>query len=215
MKGEHFDPIPENNLVTINGINATVLQAAETELKVEIPQGADTGPVAVTVDGISSSHVTFTYDHPAITSINPQEGRRGDVVEISGSFFGTNSEAVLVSFNGMQADVISIAEDLIKAEVPLGAGTGNVAVELDGFLANGPAFTYNKTLIISTLAGGAQTGDQDGQGTSAQFGFLERLDLDPSGNIIAVDGGNHRIRKITPKELCLRYLVVQKALGME
>lgn len=52
---------------------------------------------------------------------------------------------------------------------------------------------------VSTLAGNPkQRGDADGQGRAALFRKPQQICLDAHGNIILADGGNHKVRRITP-----------------
>jgi DNA-binding beta-propeller fold protein YncE len=52
---------------------------------------------------------------------------------------------------------------------------------------------------VSTLAGTGEEGFRDGEGTIAQFNEPNGLAVDGGGNVIVVDVGNDRIRKITPQ----------------
>ncbi|MCF6347187.1 MAG: hypothetical protein L3J20_02650 [Flavobacteriaceae bacterium] len=54
--------------------------------------------------------------------------------------------------------------------------------------------------MISTLAGG-ERGYADGQGADAKFDYPYGLAVDSSSNIIVVDAGNNKIRKISPMGL--------------
>jgi sugar lactone lactonase YvrE len=51
--------------------------------------------------------------------------------------------------------------------------------------------------VVTTFAG-TSSGSADGTGTNASFSVPAGITVDSSGNIYVGDGGNHRIRRITP-----------------
>jgi serine/threonine protein kinase, bacterial len=73
--------------------------------------------------------------------------------------------------------------------------TGNVYV---ADYNNNKIRKINPTGNVTTLAGSGIFGYKDGQGTEAQFMYLNGLVTDVKGNVYVADLGNYRIRKITP-----------------
>ncbi len=79
-----------------------------------------------------------------------------------------------------------------------------LAVDATGNLCVFDWFNYRIRRIspdgmVSTLAGTGEPGFTDGSAAKAQFcGIAVSLAIDPAGNLIIADGGNHRIRLIAP-----------------
>lgn len=135
---------------------------------------------------------------PSLSGISPTRGPKTTIVTINGSNFGTNTDAVTVFFNEVEAEVQSVGNDRITALVPPRAFTGIVKVVINGTDLTGPEFTYVITdILVSTIAGSTE-GFADGTGANAQFSFPQEVAVDAQGNIYVADAWNHKIRKITP-----------------
>lgn len=64
ITGRRFDPVPRLNEVRFNGTRALILSATDTTITTSVPQGADTGPIAVT----TSRGTTTTVERFTVTS---------------------------------------------------------------------------------------------------------------------------------------------------
>ena len=136
--------------VTFNGTTATPTSWTATSIVVPVPAGASTGNVVVTVSGLASNGVNFTFiPTPSITSLSPASGPVGTSVTITGTNFGTTGT---VTFNGTTATPTSWTATSIVATVPTGATTGNVVVTVNGIASNGVNFTFIPTPSITNLS---------------------------------------------------------------
>ncbi len=78
--GQNFSSTASANTVMINGVAATVVAASSTSLTVTVPNGATSGQVSVTVNGVTVSSGTLNFTvvgPPVITSITPPYGAIG------------------------------------------------------------------------------------------------------------------------------------------
>ena len=100
---------------------------------------------------IYSNEVSFVNSRsPKILSIEPSQGRPGDLVTITGSnFYGTAA----VYFNNVQAYIANQTESWIRVYVPSGLPNGNatLSVDMGGTRVNAPTFFRVVTAMIKDV----------------------------------------------------------------
>jgi hypothetical protein len=134
ITGTNFSTVPEENIVTFNGVQAqTPVSVSSTSLTVIVPPGASTGDLKVTVDGQTGNGGEFNLPH-SITSFNPVMGAVETEVVITGVNFSSKPENNVVKFNGKEAGKPSAASHTsLTVKVPEGATTGKITVTIGGF----------------------------------------------------------------------------------
>ncbi|OJJ14972.1 hypothetical protein BKI52_41195 [marine bacterium AO1-C] len=153
ISGSNFSTTANNNTVKFNGTLAIITSATATELKVTVPTGATTGKITVEVGNktvTSSADFTVTttpVTNPVISSFAPQSGVVGTEVTINGQNFSTTANDNLVKFNGVLATVASATSTQLKVNVPSGATTGKITVEVGGEIVTS---NTNFTLTVPT-----------------------------------------------------------------
>ena len=124
IRGENFGPsigaLQGTSGVSFGGVWASPSTWSEGEVRVEVPAGATTGPVVVTVSGVGSEGLAFTVTGPGTTgpvvgTVSPAQGAAGTEVVIRGTDFGPPEGAEQgtagVSFNGVAGTPASWSED--------------------------------------------------------------------------------------------------------
>ncbi len=144
--GSNFNLDPSMDTVRFNGIAARVQKATADTLFVIIPAGNCSG--VVTVNGIVAPGPGFTVSLTVliIKTVNPQSGKQGDTIIITGSNFNPNPSMDTVRFNGIPAHVQKATADTLFVIVPAGNCTGVVTV--NGITAPGPGFTLSPIIIM-------------------------------------------------------------------
>ena len=154
IRGENFGSaigsVQGTSGVSFGGVWASPSFWSEGEVRVEVPAGATTGPVVVTVSGVGSEGLAFTVTGagtggPAVGTVSPAQGAAGTEVVIRGTDFGPPEGAEQgtagVSFNGVAGTPASWSEAEIRVAVPEGATAGPVVVMVGGQASNGVGFT--------------------------------------------------------------------------
>jgi hypothetical protein len=156
INGSSFG-VQSRGTVTFNGIAGTPTSWSDTSIVVPVPNGATTGNVVVTANGVPSNGFTFTVSvtpgPPNITGLSPNAGLIGASITISGVFFGAAQGASTVTFNGVSAGTASSwGATIVTVNVPGGATTGNVVVTVGGQASNGVPFTVVPPPNITNLS---------------------------------------------------------------
>lgn len=157
--GKGFGEDTLTNVVTFNGLKATIFEVTDTSLVVVAPASGTTGSVMVNAGGLSVTAGTYTYQLLSLHSASPLNGPAGTNVVITGAGLSGKNGPAAVTFNGRPAIVVSSSDTSLTAAVPDSAGVGPIVVTVDGGMATGPVFTYQVISFITPLTGGAGTTD--------------------------------------------------------
>jgi len=142
ITGTNFGSTQGSSTLAFNGSAATVTSWSATKVVAPVPTGASTGPVVVTVAGLSSNGSIFVIGSgPGITSLSASSGMVGSSVTISGVNFGTTQGSSTVTFHGIAATPTSWSSTSIATPVPSGATTGSVIVTVGGQSSNAVNFS--------------------------------------------------------------------------
>lgn len=136
-------------------------------------------------------------DKPALTSIVPSSAMGGDTVTAYGKNLFTNISKVKVTINKKEARIITAAPDSIQAVVPESAGSGRVAVSVDGQIYEGPEFEYEYRVIVTTVAGTGEVGKGEGATSTATFNCPWGIVSDGKNNLFVADVYSRLIKKIS------------------
>jgi hypothetical protein len=137
LRGAQFGNDPSRVQVTVAGRPATVTSVAPQEIVISVPEGAQTGRVAVTVNGVGpvESSTDLTVLVPVtITRFEPRSGDVGDEVTLTGTGFSSTPTENVVTLGAQAVPVMSASPTALVVQVPPGARSGqwNVAVVGNG-----------------------------------------------------------------------------------
>lgn len=216
VTGAAFSSVPAENQVTFNGVPARVESASSTELVVQVPVGALSGPVAVQVAGHpqAKSRTAFRYLYSATVSTFPQQpyaaNPAGVATDAQGNLYVANEGYHCVLKITPQGVVTTLAGESGSAGHVDGpaalarfAAVTSLAVDQQGnvYVAEKYAHYIRKISaagVVSTLAGSGVPGYWEGVGPSTRLNMPDGLAVDAQGNVLFADQGNDCIRQISP-----------------
>jgi RHS repeat-associated protein len=159
ISGYNFGVVQGSSYVKFNGVTATSIPSwSDTSITVNVANNFTSGPVTVTVEGVTSNSLQFNViENISITSISPNAGPVGTSVTINGTGFGATQSNSIATFYGATASISSWSDRQIVAVVPTGASSGPVAVEVGDITAQGPVFTINSSVQLTDSLGHQST----------------------------------------------------------
>jgi hypothetical protein len=135
LTGTNFGATQGTGSVTVNGVNATVGSWSNTSVSITIPSDATDGDIVLTRSDAEAAEAVGFDVIPTISGLTPARRVVGENLTINGSGFGTSQGSSTVTFNGgggtIATDYVSWAVGQIVVEVPVGASTGTITVDID------------------------------------------------------------------------------------
>ncbi len=125
-------------------VEATITTWSQTEIEVEVPIGAVTGPIRVKIDDTAiDSDTDFTVLGPVLDSVDPLEDYANNLdITLTGSRFEDTRGTSVVTFNGAEVtNYVSWSDTEIVVKVPDNATTGPVKVKVGANETSGIDFT--------------------------------------------------------------------------
>ena len=149
ISGYNFGTTQGNSFISFANANASIYTSwSDKEIKVKIPDGANSGKLSVTVGNRKSNEPVISLI-PVLTAINPVTEKIGASVTISGNGFNNARGSSVVSFNNVDAtNYTSWSNNSITVIIPSGAKTGKVTVTASGQKSNELDFS-----ILPSIAG--------------------------------------------------------------
>lgn len=227
INGRNFSAVRTENLVKFNGVDAIVLDASPTLLKVVVPEGGESGTISIKVNGEEVQGPTFTYlqqQTKYIVSTVAGTSTFGfvDGIGIAASF--RNPDGVIIDKQG-NVIITDRTNHSIRKMTPLGVVTTLAGTGVAGFADGTPgmfkipwqsAFDNDGNIIVvekdgarirkvtsagvvSTVAGTGVLGFADGPAATARFNSALDAVVDIAGTIYIADRDNKRVRKISPQ----------------
>ncbi len=143
IRGTDLGTPADDVRVTFGGVAASHVLPLGRKIIVEVPAGALSGALIVTVDGVTSDgfpvDVGPRLDAPTLTKVTPASASPGSLVRLEGRDLFVIGQHPTVTFGTARADVFGRTPDGILAIVPAGAN-GEVAVTVGGRASNSLPF---------------------------------------------------------------------------
>jgi YD repeat-containing protein len=134
VEGQGFSGSAANDSVSFNGTTATVLSASATQLVVNVPDGATTGPISVTVSGQTASSTTpFVVDDtgvpPTISQVSPAIVAVGGTVTVTGTHLDPLPAQTAVQMGGHDVALSAASDAQLQFVVPSTGTSGYVVAQ--------------------------------------------------------------------------------------
>ncbi|MFD2556523.1 IPT/TIG domain-containing protein [Sphingobacterium tabacisoli] len=150
VKGTGFNADLSQISADINGSAATLVSSSDTEIVLTVPQGTESGPLSVTINGQRITGPDFTMvPPPSIEVVSPLSAPPGTEIAIKGLNFSTILDENKVLVNGKEVTLSSVSFSEIKFILPGGIGAGDLVLHVNGQTVVGPKFTEQNLGIQS------------------------------------------------------------------
>jgi trimeric autotransporter adhesin len=163
ITGTGFSTLSSQDTISFNGVPATILYSSGTRIVAAIPNGATSGPLAVTSpNGTAVASSQFAIVPVSISNLTPLMGVAGSALTVFGGGFDPNVSNDSVTINGFAASVSSAGTTQLQVSVPSGATPGHIAltttlgtaVSSGYFFIPAAGFTLSQVVAVDPLPPG-------------------------------------------------------------
>lgn len=154
IAGSNFGDRTEPVSVNFSGIAGEIVTVTDNEITVLVPEEAVTGELTVKVwlSEKAFEEGFIVIPGAKITSYSSTSVSPGDIVSIIGMNFGTESGDVIITLNGVLAEIVSITDTEIQFRVPE-TETGTLIVDVGSQIIEGPMFLVGIERVTGGLFG--------------------------------------------------------------
>ena len=132
LHGAHFGTDIRQVVVTMHDAPLTVRDVSDTDLTVQVPTGAVSGPISVAIHGLPAVATHESYDvlvPVAVASFTPEQGGTNTEVTITGTGFSTTLVHDRVTIAGIDCTVLAATATTLRVRIP-NATSGPLVVEV-------------------------------------------------------------------------------------
>lgn len=165
IRGEHLGGPLDTVGVSFAGVASANVLSLRRALVVDVPAGAVSGSLVVTVNGRASEPYFVEVGAapaPAIEALVPAAASPGSLVRIEGTDLLRLGTRASVRFGGVEAAIFGVGDGSVTAIVPSGAADGDVVVTTGGLASAGVPFdvTARGNPVVTSLSPDAATGGE-------------------------------------------------------
>lgn len=200
ISGVNFAPEQSGNKVYMGGKEARIISSSRNRIEIATPEHED-GKVEVTVSvngtelsGLEFTYVTLADPDVKVTALRPASGFSGDKVSILGENFSDEVADMSVTFDGIEAKILSTDASAISVVVPEHARGSVPVIVRKGAKTAEAEFTYVELMISNNFP------EEGGAGTIVTI-FGEGFSEEPAGNVVTVGDKALTVKEATASAL--------------
>ncbi|MBF0408030.1 MAG: IPT/TIG domain-containing protein [Candidatus Riflebacteria bacterium] len=152
ISGEGFGPTVDTKKISFsNGNQLQIKNWSSGSISGNVPSNASTGQITGNIHGIDFKVSDFFFN--AISKAYPGGGKPGDIIEITGTGFGTSQGTGSVSIGNLTAAATLWTDTLIKVAIPTNAVSDNLSVYSNGVYSNSLPVIIVRTNSVTPTRG--------------------------------------------------------------
>jgi len=143
ITGSGFGAVQGSGIAWLGNAPGVVTSWSDGQVTATVAPGVASGTAQILQNGVWSNSIAFIINLPHVTGMNPNSGRAGTAVTISGSGFGAAQGSGTVWIGSTYGVVTSWSATQVVANVASSALSGIVKIQQNGTWSNAVTFTVS------------------------------------------------------------------------